>query len=165
MTLTRTALFACVFLTLAPATAAVAQDVAAAGDAPAEAGLSVLDRWDADHTTIFDASEVTLADLEYVARPVIIFADSPNDPRVADQLQLLERDRDAFAARDVIVIVDTDRQSGSDARRQLRPRGFNIVLLDKDGRIGQRRNQLTAGADIWRFIDRMPIRQEELRNR
>jgi hypothetical protein len=145
-----------------------AQDVAAVADegvATDGAELSVVERWQADHKVIFDASEIVLADLLYVARPVVIFADSPNQPEFLQQLRLIEADMSGFDIRDVIVIVDTDPAARSTLRQELRPRGFNLVLIDKDGRVNLRRPEPWDVREISRQIDKMPLRIEEIRSR
>ena len=126
--------------------------------------LSVVERWRADPTLVFEASEVTLSDLLFVARPVIVFADSPFDPRFAEQVEMLAARAEDLAARDVIVIVDSDLDSGSDARERLRPRGFGLVVIGKDGRVAQRKPAPFSVREIGRAIDKLPLRQQELRD-
>ena len=146
------------FLVLA-AGAALAQD----DGAPAPAGQSVAERWQADHGTVFEAAEVTLSDLLYVARPVIVFADNPNQPEFRRQMQLFEADMSGLGLRDVIVIVDTDPAARSPIRQELRPRGFNLILIDKDGRVNLRKPEPWDVREISRAIDKMPLRQQEIR--
>ena len=147
-------------LTLVAAGAAIAQ-----GDSASEpAGASVVERWQADHRIIFEAAEVTLSDLLYVARPVIVFADSPNQPQFRQQMRLFEADMSAFDLRDVIVIVDTDPAARSAIRQELRPRGFNLILIDKDGRVNLRKPEPWDVREISRAIDKMPLRQQEIRD-
>jgi hypothetical protein len=146
------------FLVLA-AGAALAQD--AGVNAPA--GQSVAERWQADHGTVFEAAEVTLSDLLYVARPVIVFADNPNQPEFRRQMQLFEADMSGLGLRDVIVIVDTDPAARSPIRQELRPRGFNLILIDKDGRVNLRKPEPWDVREISRAIDKMPLRQQEIR--
>jgi hypothetical protein len=147
-------------LALVAAGAAIAQ-----GDSASEpGGASVAERWQADHRIIFEAAEVTLADLLYVARPVIVFADSPNQPQFRQQMRLFEADMSAFDLRDVIVIVDTDPAARSAIRQELRPRGFNLILIDKDGRVNLRKPEPWDVREISRQIDKMPLRQQEIRD-
>ena len=54
------------------------------------------------------ADQVVEADLLFLRRPVIVFADSPHDPAFIRQMDLLARAYDALAARDGILITDTD---------------------------------------------------------
>ena len=121
--------------------------------------------WEADPTAILPAEGIDLEAFEYVARPLVIFADSPRQPQVIEQVRLLEEALSDLAARDVVVILDTDPEARSAVRRDLRPRGFAVVLLDKAGRVALRQPAPTAVREIARAIDRTPIRQEELRER
>jgi hypothetical protein len=120
--------------------------------------------WEADPTAILPAEGIDLGAFEYVARPLVIFADSPRQPQVEEQVRLLEADLEALAVRDVVVILDTDPDARTAVRRDLRPRGFGLVLVDKDGRVTLRRPAPLSVREIARAIDRTPIRQEELRN-
>ena len=61
------------------------------------------------------------------------------------------------------MIVDSDPAGAGALRRALRPRGFGVVLVDKDGRVALRRPAPLTPREIARAIDRSPIRQEELR--
>lgn len=97
-----------------------------------------------------------------VARPVVVFADGPADPRVKDQLEELNRRARELAERDVVLLIDTDLLAGGTLRQQLRPHGFTVVLLNKDGGVALRRSQPTPAQTLVRLIDRMPIRREEI---
>lgn len=148
MTLHRILLIA--LMGLAPL-AALAQG---ATDAAAEADL--------DPLAPRSAEGLTLDEFLWVARPLIIFADTPADPRVAEQLELLAERPAALLERDVVIIVDTDPDARSDIRMALRPRGFSIVVLAKDGTVGLRRPALRDVREIVRAIDNFQLRQEEL---
>ena len=126
--------------------------------------MTVLERWAEDPDTVFDASEITLDELQFIARPVIVFADSPADPLFSQQMDLLLDRIDGLVARDVIVLVDTDPSARTDARRTLRPRGFALVLIGKDGRVAQRKPSPWDVREIERAIDKMPLRQQEIRD-
>lgn len=102
------------------------------------------------------ASEVVLADLLYLKRPVVVFADSPADPNYLRQIELLARDPDALAERDVVVITDTDPANPSDIRRKLRPRGFSLVIIDKDGKTTLRKPLPWDVREIGNAIDKFP---------
>ena len=107
------------------------------------------------------AAEVVEADLLYVKRPVIVFADSPNDPTYIRQMELLVRSYPEFQARDVILITDTSPANPSSLRRKLRPRGFSLVLMDKDWQPEIRKPRPWTGREIVNFIDKMPITRAE----
>jgi hypothetical protein len=78
-------------------------------------------------------------------------------------MRLIAADMGSLALRDVIVITDTDPAARSALRRELRPRGFNLVLIDKDGRVNLRKAEPWDVREISRQIDKMPLRQEEIR--
>lgn len=120
--------------------------------------------WEADRTIVLSADGVDLEAFEYLARPFVIFGDSPRQPQVLEQLRLLEADSRSLMLRDVVLILDTDPGARSLVRQSLRPRGFGVVLVDKDGRVTLRRPAPLSVREIARAIDRTPIRQEELRN-
>jgi hypothetical protein len=141
--------------------------LAAAAPAPAalaENGVDAVAAWQADRTRIFDASEVSLADFAWVARPVVIFADTPADPRFQQQMRYIAERPDVLALRDVVVIVDTDPSARSSARTTLRPRGFMLALLTKEGTVFQRKPAPWDVREISRSIDKLPQRQQEIRD-
>jgi hypothetical protein len=111
------------------------------------------------------AADVVLGDLIFVKRPVIVFADTPNDPNFVRQMRLLSRDAGELADRDAVVIVDTDPDARSEARRQFRPRGFSLVLVDKDGRAMRRLPLPAELREILNSIDRSPVRRQEVLER
>ena len=131
----------------------------------AEADLTLVERWEADRLQVFDGTEVTLAEIEWIARPLVVFAASPNDPRFLQQMELLADRPEDLALRDVIVLVDTDPDVLSDLRKRFRPRGFMLALLEKDGTIAFRKPSPWDVREITRSIDKMPLRQQEIRDR
>jgi hypothetical protein len=132
--------------------------------ASASGALDLVTAWEADPGAVLPAEGVALGDFEYVARPLVIFGESPRQPEVLEQLRLIEAELGTLADRDVAVILDTDPDARSDVRAALRPRGFALVLLDKDGRVTLRRPAPLSVREIARAIDRSPLRLEELRN-
>jgi hypothetical protein len=113
---------------------------------------------------IREAGDATLEDFIWVKRPVIVFADSPADPRFVQQMQFIERDLDRLVDRDVIVLTDTDPRSLSPLRKKLRPRGFMLVLVGKDGDVELRKPLPWSVRELSRTIDKMPTRQQEIRD-
>ncbi|PYE85473.1 uncharacterized protein DUF4174 [Pseudoroseicyclus aestuarii] len=118
--------------------------------------------WQEDPARIFAAGDVALSDLLYLARPVVVFADTPRDPAFSQQMALLQDRIEDLAVRDVIVLVDTDPGAESALREVLRPRGFALTLIDKDGRIAQRKPSPWSVREITHAIDKMPLRQQEI---
>lgn len=103
------------------------------------------------------ASEVMLADLLYLKRPVVVFADSAADPNYLRQLELFARDPGGLTDRDVLVITDTDPGNPSALRLKLRPKGFSLVIIDKDGKTTLRKPLPWDVREIGRAIDKFPM--------
>ena len=120
-------------------------------------------RWREDPTTVFDATEIDLDDFRWIARPIVVFADAPQVPAFQEQMDLLADRPDELARRDVVVITDTDPDTLSEARRRLRPRGFQLTLIGKDGEVNLRKPFPWHIREISRTIDKMPMRQREIR--
>ncbi len=110
-----------------------------------------------------DAASVTLSDFIWQKRPVVVFADTEADPAFGEQLRLLESRWPELAERDVVVITDTDPAAESEVRQKLRPRGFALVLIAKDGTVALRKPFPWDVRELTRAIDKMPMRREELR--
>jgi len=142
-------------------TAALPQDAGATDADLTEE--TVVERWQADPTVVFSADEIDLADFKWLARPVAVFADSPLDPAFREQIEYLEDRPEALADRDVVIITDTDPGEPSDLRRTLRPRGFMLAILGKDGEVEYRKPLPWSVREITRAIDKMPLRQQEIR--
>jgi ABC-type sugar transport system substrate-binding protein len=108
------------------------------------------------------AAEIVWTDLMYVKRPIVVFADSPNDPNFIRQMELIARDTGQLADRDVIVITDTDPDARTEVRKKLRPRGFSLVLLDKDLKPVIRKPLPWEVREITHAIDKFPLRRQEI---
>ena len=111
-----------------------------------------------------DAADVTLDEFLWIERPLVVFSDSPFDPRFQEQLELLESDFEELLIRDVVVVVDTNPNGRSDVRLDLRPRGFALVLIGKDGQVKLRKPAPWDVREITHAIDKWPIRQKEIRD-
>lgn len=125
---------------------------------------SAVERWREDPTIIFNASEVDIEDFKWIARPVVVFADSDVVPSFIDQMSLIAARPDELARRDVVLIVDTDPDARTDLRRKLRPRGFMLTLIGKDGGVKLRKPLPWDVRELSRSIDKMPMRRRELRD-
>lgn len=127
------------------------------GRAPAQAAEDALQ--------VLEAADVTLEQFQWVKRLVVVFADTPADPRFAEQMRLLLARPGDLVERDVVVITDTDPSAATGIRKALRPRGFALVLVGKDGGVKLRKPAPWDTRELSRSIDKMPLRQEELRER
>lgn len=119
---------------------------------------------DADIETLFAPADMAdLSQFKWKKRPILVFADSEADPAFLEQMEYLSERQDALKERDVIVLVDTDPAARSPLRLLLRPRGFMLVLVGKDGGIKLRKPLPWDVREITRSIDKMPLRQREIR--
>ena len=119
----------------------------------------------APEALIRPAGDSDLSEFLWTNRPVVVFSDSPSDPRYQEQIELLAERPDMLRERDVVVLTDTDPAAHSPVRRKLRPRGFQLVLLDKDGSIRLRKPSPWSIREITRSIDKSPDRQHEVEER
>lgn len=115
---------------------------------------------------LFITGETTdLNDFLWLNRPVVVFADSENDPRFVQQMALLHAGEAELRDRDVVVLTDTIATTTSDLRKKLRPRGFMLVVISKDGTVYLRKPLPWTVREISRSIDKLPMRQQEVEDR
>ncbi len=118
-----------------------------------------------DDPLFVGAEDVELDTYLWVKRPVVVLADSENDPRFVQQIALLEGLQDELRTRDVVVLTDTNPEAKSALRQKLRPRGFMLVVMAKDGTVYLRKPFPWDVREISRSIDKLPLRQQEVRDR
>lgn len=109
------------------------------------------------------AAGLSLGDFLWLKRPIVVFADSPNDPAFQMQLRYLAEDAGELIKRDVVILTDTDPKDPSAVRKALRPRGFSMVLIEKDGEVMLRKPLPWSVREITHAIDKFPLRQQEIR--
>ena len=97
-------------------------------------------------------------------RPLIVFSDTPEDPRYIQQMAYITDRFDALSERDVVVLTDTNPAAKSPLRTKLRPRGFMLILIGKDGIKYLRKPFPWNVREITRTIDKLPARQQEIRD-
>lgn len=114
-------------------------------------------------TVPLSAADVDLETFKWIKRPIVVFADTPADPRFVEQMRLLAERADVLEERDVVIITDTDPAAKSAVRTKLRPRGFQLTLIGKDGGVKLRKPAPWDVREITRAIDKMPLRQDEIR--
>ncbi|MCR8723134.1 DUF4174 domain-containing protein [Frigidibacter sp. ROC022] len=142
---------------------AAAAQALAATDAPPAEGAPQAEAETVDHFPIAITDE-RVEDFLWRKRLVVVFADTPLDPSYIRQIELLTARPEDLVERDVVVLTDTDPAARSAIRTELRPRGFAMVIVDKDGRVLLRKPSPWDVREITRAIDKTPLRQEELRD-
>jgi hypothetical protein len=132
--------------------------VAQQANAPVEAEVAV------PVLQVIDAVEsgITLDELMWVSRPIVVFADTDRDPRFQDQIDLLLERPGPLLERDVVVVIDSDPDAESPVRQALRPRGFSMVIIQRDGHVALRKPNPWDVREIMRAIDNLPMRIEEM---
>ncbi len=142
---------------------ALAAPAAAADGTTTEAPMDPIAAWQENPEQVFDAKDMDLSAFRWIARPIVVFADTSADPRFREQMDLLAARPGELAERDVIVITDTAPGEVSALRKKLRPRGFMVALIGKDGGVKLRKPFPWDVREFSRSIDKMPLRQQELR--
>lgn len=132
----------------------IAREGQAAPDASGETAV--------DGPQVFFGPEGQPEDWQWKARLVVVFADTPQDPSFTRQMGMLESGVAQLIERDAVVIADTDPAAVSAWRRALRPEGFSMVLIDKNGTVMLRKPVPWDMREISRAIDRFPLRRQEL---
>jgi hypothetical protein len=103
-----------------------------------------------------------LSEYLWLNRPLVVFADTENDPRFRRQMELLAETPEELATRDVIVLTDTDPSADGPLRDKLHPRDFMLVLIGKDGKVALRKPTPWSIRELIHAIDKMPMRQDEI---
>lgn len=116
-------------------------------------------------TVIRPADDSDLSEFLWTNRAIVVFADSPADPRFGEQMERLNDGLQSLMDRDVIILTDTDPSERSPVRTKLRPRGFQLVLVGKDGNVNLRKPLPLTAREITRSIDKTPERQREIDER
>lgn len=134
----------------------------AAQETPAETPVDTLEE---PPGLIRPAEGLKPEDFMWLNRPVMVFADSPVDPLFVRQMELLARDQGELDLRDVVVIVDSDPAARSAFRQRFRPRGFSLVMMDKDGVTTLRKPLPWDVREITHAIDKFPTARQEMLDR
>ncbi|MDH4439097.1 MAG: DUF4174 domain-containing protein [Rhizobium sp.] len=125
----------------------------------------------------FSSSQVfamdSLSDLGWKNRVVLVFGNADN-PKVAKQVKLLEKEQGGLEERDMVVVsVSKERATAvygnvpaldPDSVRKdagIEDGGFQVVLVGKDGGIKLRSENVIGDVEMFDFIDQMPMRRAE----
>ena len=106
--------------------------------------------------------DTDLSSYRWTHRPIVVFANSPEDVNYTRQIKMLESGLNQLLVRDVVVLTDTNPSEVSPLRELLRPRGFGLLLIGKDGQVKLRKPFPWSVRELSRAIDKMPMRRQEL---
>ncbi|MYG42032.1 MAG: DUF4174 domain-containing protein, partial [Rhodobacteraceae bacterium] len=112
---------------------------------------------------VVEYTELTIVEFLWQKRLFIIFCVWRFDANYIEQLEFLEEGVENLVEREVVVLLDYSPDAKSTIRTELRPRGFAILLIGKDGTIYLRKPTTWNVREISNTIDKFPIRQQELR--
>lgn len=108
-------------------------------------------------------------------RVLLIFAPSRNDGRYLRQLRELSGFADEMADRDIVELHVLTSGAGGSVKPgdgsllrtlfHVRRGSFRVVLLGKDGRSALDESSAISAKDLFKAIDAMPMRQQELRRK
>lgn len=129
------------------------------------AGLAADTSLPAENAYVRPSGNSDLSEFLWTNRPIVVFADNPADPRFRQQVEQLRAGEAVMLERDVVVLTDTDPSQPSPLRLKLRPRGFQLVVIDKDGGVILRKPFPWSVREISRSIDKLPQREREIRER
>ena len=108
------------------------------------------------------ADEAQLRQFRWEARPLLVFAPSVEDPRLAAQMTAFRDAAEDLADRDMPVLVDTDPAAESALRRGIGPEDAVVVLIGKDGGVKYRGAAPVPVSELLDLVDGMPMRQSEI---
>lgn len=97
-------------------------------------------------------ADVDMDDLRWKSRPVVILARDEADPRVAEQIGMLEAAAHDLGERDMPVLTDF----GADA-------GFELRLIGRDGLLKRQFDAPVKPETLFEIVDSMVMRQEEMK--
>lgn len=122
------------------------------------------------------AMAAELSDYRWDRRPLLVFAPTDGDPRLAETLSRIEATRCDFDSRDMVVGLVVAEGSSSldghsvDAAQSQRLRdqfaidenAFTVLLIGKDGGEKRRVTDIPDLEAIYTLIDGMPMRGREM---
>ena len=120
----------------------------------------------------------SLSDMIGKKQPLLLFAKSRSYAGLDQQIDLLRQRRPDISERDMVVLVTPGGQatmaaigymsmppgSNRDLRNRFQPSdsGLTVVLVGKDGGEKGRWSNLVQPDEIFKLIDSMPMRQQEM---
>lgn len=109
-----------------------------------------------------------LAALRWSKRVLLVFADDRGDPTLAAQRRLFEADPSGTAERDFVLVEAIGGAAGSSLLRRrfgVADGTFRAILIGKDGGGKLSSRQPLSLERLYREIDAMPMRRQEMRER
>jgi IS4 transposase len=122
------------------------------------------------------AGAAELGDYRWQSRPLLLFAPTENDPRLAETLSRIEASRCDFVSRDMVIgVVVSEGSSTLDGQAitveesqrlmsqyAVGENAFSVVLIGKDGGEKLRVDEVPDLPRIYAVVDGMPMRSREM---
>ena len=119
------------------------------------------------HLMAFPGNSVpNLDSLRWQNRVVLILSERSDDPRIAEQQRIFASQSQGLTERDMKVFsVTADSEEGRQLQHRVHASGkpFVIILIGKDGSVKLRKERPVEVDELFKLIDRMPMRQEEMK--
>ena len=130
-------------------------------------------------TTVLGATTAMaaeLSDYRWESRPLLVFAPTASDPRLAETLKRIDATRCDFVSRDMVLgqvvadgnsTLDGQAVDAEEARRlmdqfAIGDDAFSVVLIGKDGGEKFRVDEVPDLQRIYAVVDGMPMRSREM---
>ena len=104
--------------------------------------------------------------LRWQSRVILIFAAEPGDKHLQQQAKALQSRQTDLDERDLKVFALIGPSQANEAMRKqfgVTGKNFGVVLIGKDGTRKLRKLEPVHPEEIFRLIDTMPMRHEEMR--
>jgi hypothetical protein len=125
------------------------------------------------------AMDVDFEPFKWKKRLLLVFAPDSNHPLFESLQREISTHKQAMDDRDLVVFqilgVGTSKRDGTQLdphmaaslreRYDVSPKAFSLILVGKDGGVKLRRNDPVDLEEIFRLIDSMPMRQDEMRQK
>ena len=126
-----------------------------------------------------ESTSLDLDTFQWKNRLVFIFASSSTDHSYLNQKDEFEGKEDELNDRDIIVfelietgpsmmgkkLLTNEPQSYLRHKFGIPAAGYGFILLGKDGTVKLRAKEVVTSSDLFDLIDRMPMRQEEIKRK
>ncbi|MCH8558025.1 MAG: DUF4174 domain-containing protein [Balneolia bacterium] len=123
-----------------------------------------------------DPVEISLSDLRWENRVLLIFTDNLDGSAFTEQIRILDEASDGLEVRKLVrfVLIDDGESTyegqplGRESAERIKSRyadsePFTLILIGKDGGEKLRSHEPVTTGELFPFIDRMPMREREIR--
>ncbi|MDZ8221607.1 MULTISPECIES: DUF4174 domain-containing protein [unclassified Nostoc] len=124
-------------------------------------------------------SSFNLSSQKWKNRVLLVFAPSVDNPIYQQQMQLLQKYNNGFADRDLVLVQvlatnesyankqPIDESSAAKLRESfgVDKENFRVILVGKDGGVKRSDATVVQATAIFKEIDAMPMRQQEMQQR